>query len=159
MNRSFGQPPWQAKRTSHSPQYLGNVSNLSFPNFTCGSELTSLSMCFSLILPSLYRGSTKWSQEYKSPLCSIANAPPQVLECTHNPEGSPCQFARATSNICTYTLATSCLTHSSKTPTRNLPYCSAVVDRSVTPLLSGESRSTIGMNWINPALHSSRRKR
>jgi hypothetical protein len=34
-------------------------------------------------------------------VCSSASASPQVSECTHSPGGSPTQFARATSNICT----------------------------------------------------------
>ncbi len=78
-------------------------------------------MCVSLMLPSLNAGSTKWSHEYRSPVCSIASASPHVSECTHRLGGSPCQLASATSNICTYTSPTSRRTQSSKTSIRNRP--------------------------------------
>ena len=55
MKRSFGQPPWQAKRTSHSRQYGGSVSRLSSPNCRCCGETTSSRMWRSLMFPSRWR--------------------------------------------------------------------------------------------------------
>src|SRR6476646_1509203 len=99
------------------------------------------------MLPSLKRGSTKWSHEYTSPVCSSASARPHVSEWTHRLGGSPTQLARATSNICTYTSPTSRRTHSSNTSIRNRPYCSAVTDRPVTRepscTYSGRSRHEV----------------
>ena len=84
-------------------------------------------MCACWMLPSRYFGSTKWSHEYRSPLCSSASALPQVSAKMHIEAGAPTQDASAASNICTYTLPTSRLTHSSK-----------IADQEPAPLLGAD---------------------
>ena len=111
---------------------------------TCWGEAISSTRWVSPMLPSRWSGSTKWSQEYRSPLCSRATAVPQVSRNTHIAGCMPSQEARAASKWPTNTSPTSLRTHSSNTAARNRPHCSAPTDRSVTrlPVLrySGRSR-------------------
>ena len=61
--RSLGQPPWHAKRTSQRRQAAVSVSRFASPNARCWGDSTMSSIGSSRMLPSLKRGSTKWSQE------------------------------------------------------------------------------------------------
>jgi hypothetical protein len=87
---------------------------------------------------------------------SSATPRPQVGPKMQTVPARPSQPARAPSMFRTNVVPTSRLTHLSKIATRNRPHCSGRTDRSVTP---PPSRSTIGMNWTNSALTSSRKNR
>ena len=84
-----------------------------------------------VMFPSRYRGSTKWSHEYRSPVCSSASAPPHVSECTHSPGGSR-PSSRGRRRHLHVHLPTSCRTHSSNTSIRKRPYCAPSTERPVT---------------------------
>ena len=63
------------------------VMNSSGMELSMGANSIKLSPTgVSMMLPSRCAGSTKWSHEYRSPLCSIASPVPQVSLKTHMPE-------------------------------------------------------------------------
>lgn len=100
-------------------------------------------------------------------MCSRDSPWPQVALKMHMPEdGIASQLASAASKVCTKTVPTSLRTHSSKRVVRKLPNCSAPTERSETVVPSwyrvrplSLMRSTTGMNCIQVAAASSRRKR
>ena len=54
-----------------------------------------------VMLPSRWSGSTKSSQEYRSPLCSSATASPQISAMMHTAPGTLSHDARAESKVWT----------------------------------------------------------
>jgi len=102
VKRSFGQPPWHANRTSHCRQYAGSASRLALPNaLLLRRGMSSSRVRFPDVPQEIGHGSTKWSHEYRSPLCSRATAVPQVSLCTHSEPGTLAEARQVESNICT----------------------------------------------------------
>ena len=183
MKRFFGHSPWQAKRTAHSRQYRGSVSRLARPNcpLLLGGRPASASAsagCCRAGTSAPRSGRTSRGRRCARAPARCRTSPLKM----HMGRRTPTQDASAASNICTYTLPTSRVTHSSNTPIRKRPHCSAPTERSVTwwpssrysgrgslprspqPMfatgsISGVTRSTIGISWMNSVFSSSRKKR
>lgn len=125
------------KRNSHSLHWRGRASCFICPNWSWRSLYIISTSVFSCMLPSLYSGKTKWSQEYTSPLNSMTPACPQVLARVQTPGCTPTQLARVESNSWMKNLPTSSRTHSSNRVQRKFPHCSGDTEKSASfPLLA-----------------------
>ncbi len=82
------------------------------------------------MLPSRWSGSTKWSHEYRSPLCSRATASRRSRAKMHSAGGSRTHEARAASKCWTKTVPTSRTDPLVEHGARNVPQAIGV-DRAV----------------------------